>query len=328
MTTGRPESKYIRQSSLMLASCCVLLLFCNPNLLARKRLAIPSSQFDFVKSKQVTMKLALAAATLVAGVSAFSLNVKAPAFSSTALFNGPVLGAGGMADTRDPAALKHEDPRKSISEAPSFEEYLKMRSGGGAPAPAPAAAAPAPAPAASWTPTPAPAPRASSHGPVIGAGGMADTRDPAAMKHEDPRKSISEAPSFEEYLKMRSGGGAPAPAAAAPAAPAAAAPVAAAPSNSNSGKYDGKLWDMDAKMDVYNAWNPNAPRSAGNFNPFETWDGNSPDSSGFYPGEGRYKDPIRPDVNFAKMQAERAILDNIAANPKPGNVKGCPGCRT
>jgi hypothetical protein len=236
----------------MLASCCVLLLFCNPNLLARKRLAIPSSQFDFVKSKQVTMKLALAAATLVAGVSAFSLNVKAPAFSSTALFNGPVLGAGGMADTRDPAALKHEDPRKSISEAPSFEEYLKMRSGGGAPAPA----------------------------------------------------------------------------AAAPAAPAAAAPVAAAPSNSNSGKYDGKLWDMDAKMDVYNAWNPNAPRSAGNFNPFETWDGNSPDSSGFYPGEGRYKDPIRPDVNFAKMQAERAILDNIAANPKPGNVKGCPGCRT
>ena len=41
---------------------------------------------------------------------------------STALFNGPTLGAGGMADTRDPDALEHEDPRKSISAAPSFEE--------------------------------------------------------------------------------------------------------------------------------------------------------------------------------------------------------------
>ncbi|CAM9100970.1 unnamed protein product [Phaeothamnion confervicola] len=27
---------------------------------------------------------------------------------------------------------------------------------------------------------------------------MADTRDPEPMKHEDPRKSISVAPSFEE----------------------------------------------------------------------------------------------------------------------------------
>jgi hypothetical protein len=32
-----------------------------------------------------------------------------------------------MFDTRDPAAFKHEDPRKSIAEAPSFEEYLKSR---------------------------------------------------------------------------------------------------------------------------------------------------------------------------------------------------------
>lgn len=37
------------------------------------------------------------------------------------------LGAGGMADTRDPDELDHEDPRKSISAAPTFEEYLKMR---------------------------------------------------------------------------------------------------------------------------------------------------------------------------------------------------------
>mmetsp|Transcript_15988 Transcript_15988/g.46915 ORF Transcript_15988/g.46915 Transcript_15988/m.46915 type:complete len:87 (+) Transcript_15988:30-290(+) len=39
--------------------------------------------------------------------------------------------------------------------------------------------------------------------PKIGAGGMADTRDPDEMTHEDPRKSISAAPSFEEYLKQR-----------------------------------------------------------------------------------------------------------------------------
>jgi len=68
----------------------------------------------------------------------------------------------------------------------------------------------------------------------IGAGGMADTRNPDAFEHEDPRKSISAAPSFEEYLKMREGGASSAEAAgassvAAPAAPVAAAPVAAAP---------------------------------------------------------------------------------------------------
>jgi hypothetical protein len=37
------------------------------------------------------------------------------------------LGAGGMADTRDPDVYVDEDPRKSISAAPSFEEYMKAR---------------------------------------------------------------------------------------------------------------------------------------------------------------------------------------------------------
>jgi hypothetical protein len=32
-----------------------------------------------------------------------------------------------MFDTRDPEPVKHEDPRKSITAAPSFEEYMKMR---------------------------------------------------------------------------------------------------------------------------------------------------------------------------------------------------------
>lgn len=40
-----------------------------------------------------------------------------------------VRGVGGMADTRDPELLDHDDPRKSISAAPTFEEYLKARKG-------------------------------------------------------------------------------------------------------------------------------------------------------------------------------------------------------
>ena len=35
-----------------------------------------------------------------------------------------------MADTRDPEAYEDEDPRKSIAEAPSFEEYMKQRAAG------------------------------------------------------------------------------------------------------------------------------------------------------------------------------------------------------
>ena len=73
---------------------------------------------------------ALVAFTLVAGTSAF-----APSTSftrSTALsMNAPgKLGAGGMADTRDPEPKNDADPRKSISAAPSFEEYMKQRQQG------------------------------------------------------------------------------------------------------------------------------------------------------------------------------------------------------
>ena len=32
-----------------------------------------------------------------------------------------------MADTRDPETFESDDPRLSISAAPSFEEYLKQR---------------------------------------------------------------------------------------------------------------------------------------------------------------------------------------------------------
>lgn len=67
---------------------------------------------------------------LVAGASAFAPAATTPA-RGVALFDEPKKGAGGMADTRDPDAFDHEDPRKSIKEAPSFEEYLKQRAAEG-----------------------------------------------------------------------------------------------------------------------------------------------------------------------------------------------------
>eukprot|EP00527_Entomoneis_sp_CCMP2396_P008724 CAMPEP_0198140488 /NCGR_PEP_ID=MMETSP1443-20131203/3631_1 /TAXON_ID=186043 /ORGANISM="Entomoneis sp., Strain CCMP2396" /LENGTH=126 /DNA_ID=CAMNT_0043802921 /DNA_START=63 /DNA_END=443 /DNA_ORIENTATION=- len=95
--------------------------------------------------------------------------------------------------------------------------------------------------------------------------------------------------------------------------------------NSFEGKFEGQVWDVESKQDVYASWDPNAARSPLNFNPFETFEGNSPNPSGFFPGEGRYKDPMRPDVSYAQMQVERAILDDVAANPKAS--PGCAGCK-
>jgi len=209
------------------------------------------------------MKLAIAAVILgsAAAFSPSTFGVR----QSTAIFNEGHIGSGGMADTRNPDALHHEDPRKSISAAPSFEEYLKSRGG------APAAAAPA-APAAAAPAAPA------------------------------------------------------APAAAAPAAPAAVpAAVAAAPGAFQYGIYDDQMWDHDSKKVVYGQWDPTAPRTPLNFNPFETFLGNSPDASGIYPGENRYKDPIRGDVSYAIMMAEKADIEAMNANPKAGDAPGAPG---
>ncbi len=66
--------------------------------------------------------------------------------------------------------------------------------------------------------------------------------------------------------------------------PAAKAPVSTK-LNFEYGDYDDKLWDSDSKKDVYNKWDPSSPRTAKNFNPFETFKGNSPDASGIFPGE-------------------------------------------
>ena len=93
------------------------------------------------------------------------------------------------------------------------------------------------------------------------------------------------------------------------------------------GEYDEKMWGTEAKDDVYAKWDPNSPRTTRNFNPYETWEGNSPDASGIFPGENRYKDPVRPDVSYAQMLAEKEAAAQREANPKPGDVPGAPGCK-
>jgi len=67
---------------------------------------------------------------LLAAADAFSpISIGRP---STILHGGGGhIGSGGMADTRNPDTIQHEDPRKSISAAPSFEEYLKQRANEG-----------------------------------------------------------------------------------------------------------------------------------------------------------------------------------------------------
>lgn len=93
------------------------------------------------------------------------------------------------------------------------------------------------------------------------------------------------------------------------------------------GEYDDKLWDNEAKKVVYAKWDPNQPRSTMNFNPFETFSGNSPDASGIFPGESFYKDPQRGDVSYNTMMVERQEIEARNANPKPGDVPGAPGCK-
>ena len=100
------------------------------------------------------MKTAFAFSALVASAAAFS-----PALTnraSSALFVDPnpspmsdaqalEMGwsMGGQAHTKDPTPVVDSDPRKTIPQGESFEEYLKSR-GGGMAAAAPAPVAPAP----------------------------------------------------------------------------------------------------------------------------------------------------------------------------------------
>ncbi|CAM9634257.1 unnamed protein product [Choristocarpus tenellus] len=71
------------------------------------------------------------------------------------------------------------------------------------------------------------------------------------------------------------------------------------------GKYDGQVWDDAAKKDVLSTYDASKPWSEINFDPFKKdAKGNSCDTRGFYPGEGKYKDPIRPAVSWAEYQAK------------------------
>jgi hypothetical protein len=63
------------------------------------------------------------------------------------------------------------------------------------------------------------------------------------------------------------------------------------------------------------SWDPAAARTVLNFNPFETWEGNSPDASGTPPGETGYKDP-NVETSFIIMMEQRAEADEREANPK------------
>ena len=93
-----------------------------------------------------------------------------------------------------------------------------------------------------------------------------------------------------------------------------------------AGKYEGQIFGFPEKKDLWENWDPNSPRSETNFNPFErNADGNACDCSGYFPGEGKYSDPARPDVDFAAMMAEKTAMAEIEANPKAGDVPGAPG---
>lgn len=89
------------------------------------------------------------------------------------------IGSGGMADTRIVDTKEDEDPRKSISAAPSFEEYLKQREGATA-----AATPPPPAPAVASIPPPA-----SSTGSA--GGGVTDAASTISTLEQSQTKLVA-----------------------------------------------------------------------------------------------------------------------------------------
>ena len=89
------------------------------------------------------------------------------------------IGSGGMADTRIVDTKDDEDPRKSISAAPSFEEYLKQREGATAATTSP----PPPDPAVASTPAPA-----SSTG---SGGGATDAASAISTLEQSQTKLVS-----------------------------------------------------------------------------------------------------------------------------------------
>ncbi len=103
---------------------------------------------------------------------------------------------------------------------------------------------------------------------------------------------------------------------------------AAAPTMYNIDHHD-DIWGLEAKEEVFNAWDPSKPRDYQNFNPFERNDESSMcDFNGCFPGQSRgYKSPQRPDQSWAIMQMEREEMDKLKQDPK-FSLTGKPGCFT
>ena len=93
----------------------------------------------------------------------------------------------------------------------------------------------------------------------------------------------------------------------------------------NGDAYEG-VWGMPWKTAVFQAWDPESPRTYTNFNPFERNDEAAQcDENGCFPGQSRgYKVPTRPDASWAIMQAEAAEMDKLKEDPK-FSVTGKPG---
>merc|ERR1712087_61059 len=92
---------------------------------------------------------------------------------------------------------------------------------------------------------------------------------------------------------------------------------AAAPNMADISAF-GDIWGIEAKTAIFNAWDPESPRTYDNFNPFERNDeGTMCDTNGCFPGQSRgYKPPNRPDQSWAIMQAEQKAMEEIKALPK------------
>merc|ERR1712113_1065194 len=88
----------------------------------------------------------------------------------------------------------------------------------------------------------------------------------------------------------------------------------------------GDVWGFDAKMYVFDMWDPSQPRTYTNFNPFERNDESAMcDTNGCFPGQSRgYKPPNRPDQSWAIMQEEKAKMEILKQNPK-FSATGRPG---
>ena len=98
---------------------------------------------------------------------------------------------------------------------------------------------------------------------------------------------------------------------------AARAPHTVSPQMADISAFD-NIWGIEAKIAIYDQWDPEKPRDYDNFNPFERNDESAVcDTNGCFPGQSRgYKSPVRPDQSWAIMQAEREQMDKLKASPR------------